>query len=49
MKRAIFLLILLPLLAAHSCKQPVKQEVTPETRMQWWSDAKFGLFIHWGV
>jgi alpha-L-fucosidase len=49
MKRAIFLLILLPLLAAHSCKQPAKQEVTPETRMLWWSDAKFGLFIHWGV
>src|SRR5215469_16311662 len=22
---------------------------TREERMQWWRDAKFGMFIHWGV
>jgi len=49
MKAFRLLFILLPLLAAHSCKQPVKQETTPENRMLWWTDAKFGLFIHWGV
>ena len=20
-----------------------------KSRMQWWKDAKFGMFIHWGV
>ncbi|HNX78957.1 MAG TPA: alpha-L-fucosidase [Prolixibacteraceae bacterium] len=49
MKKLMFLLLFLPLLAAHSCNPPAKQEITPETRMQWWTDAKFGLFIHWGV
>lgn len=28
---------------------PVKKEITPENRMDWWENAKFGLFIHWGV
>lgn len=31
------------------CSKPVKKEITPESRMEWWNDAKFGLFIHWGV
>lgn len=22
---------------------------TPDTRMAWWQDARFGMFIHWGV
>jgi alpha-L-fucosidase len=25
------------------------QELTQQQRMQWWDDAKFGLFIHWGL
>jgi len=20
-----------------------------DARMQWWKDAKFGMFIHWGI
>jgi alpha-L-fucosidase len=20
-----------------------------DSRMQWWKDAKFGIFIHWGI
>ena len=31
-----------------SCSTPVKKEAAPEDRMQWWNDAKFGMFIHWG-
>jgi alpha-L-fucosidase len=23
--------------------------LTDQTRMQWWEDAKFGLFLHWGL
>jgi alpha-L-fucosidase len=25
------------------------QEVSKDTRMKWWRDARFGMFIHWGV
>ena len=32
-----------------SCNQPHEQKTVAEDRMQWWKDAKFGLFIHWGV
>lgn len=31
-----------------SCSKPVKKEALPEDRIQWWTDAKFGMFIHWG-
>ena len=33
----------------NSCKQAPEQKTVPEDRMQWWNDAKFGMFIHWGV
>jgi alpha-L-fucosidase len=26
-----------------------KQDATREQRMQWWHQAKFGMFIHWGL
>lgn len=28
---------------------PAKQQVSPEERMRWWNQARFGMFIHWGV
>ncbi len=31
------------------CSSPVKKDIKTEDRMQWWTDAKFGMFIHWGV
>jgi alpha-L-fucosidase len=31
-----------------SCK-PVAKDTPEPDRLQWWTDAKFGLFIHWGV
>jgi len=31
------------------CSKTVKKEITPENKMEWWTNAKFGLFIHWGV
>ena len=27
----------------------VKQATTRDSRMAWWHDAKFGMFIHWGL
>src|SRR5579863_2464413 len=26
-----------------------KQAATREERMKWWHEAKFGMFIHWGL
>jgi len=26
-----------------------QQEMTRDQRMQWWREARFGMFIHWGV
>ena len=45
MKRIIFLL-LLPFFASG------QQKITPESieqKMQWFADAKLGIFIHWGI
>lgn len=49
MKSCWIYFAVLALLVVHSCNPPVKEKVVPEDRMQWWNDAKFGLFIHWGV
>lgn len=32
--------------------QPVlmaQKTITQDERMQWWRDARFGMFIHWGL
>ena len=43
----IMLLAGISLLFSCTQKQP-KVEITPEDRIEWWKDAKFGMFIHWG-
>ena len=35
-----------PLLNAQSMKKPVRQDTT---NMNWWENARFGMFIHWGL
>jgi len=38
-------------LPAHSQTKPSIGNETPGQkikRMQWWTDARFGMFIHWG-
>jgi len=40
------------ILALLICIQPVlfaQKTITQNERMQWWRDARFGLFIHWGL
>jgi len=55
-----FIVIALSALALSGCQQiarlPVvghllgqKRELTKDERMEWWRQARFGLFIHWGV
>ena len=29
--------------------QPVESKTERDARMAWWREAKFGMFIHWGV
>jgi alpha-L-fucosidase len=50
------LFILLLTISIASCKQqPPQTDYTKESkeaneaRMKWWHDARFGMFIHWGV
>jgi alpha-L-fucosidase len=42
--------IILGLIPAASCQwAPMVTDADANTRIQWWRDAKFGLFIHWGL
>lgn len=47
--KKLLLLSLLPILC-FSCLDRVREpEPTPhDIKMEWWRDAKFGMFIHWG-
>jgi alpha-L-fucosidase len=33
--------------SVHFCQS--QTEITRDERMQWWREARFGMFIHWGV
>ena len=55
-KKIVFLLSIgMALLLMMTCSTTSEKEVKVETapsdveRMAWWREAKFGLFIHWGV
>ena len=54
MSRLLTYLILTLLVFAVSCNQktPQTETVPPiddDERLEWWRDAKFGMFIHWGL
>ncbi len=34
---------------APSSPADLKQAATRDQRMKWWHEAKFGMFIHWGL
>ncbi|HVN58009.1 MAG TPA: alpha-L-fucosidase [Bacteroidales bacterium] len=56
-KSISILVVMLLAISLSACnkKQPPLPDFTKETkeatgaRMKWWHDAKFGMFIHWGV
>lgn len=48
MKRIDLFGIVLVFLMAFCTPKDAKKP-TGDDRMQWWSDARFGMFIHWGV
>jgi alpha-L-fucosidase len=42
--------IILGLIPAANCQwAPMVTDANADTRIEWWRDAKFGLFIHWGL
>ena len=51
--RARFVWVLLAVLTASSCARaqfaPIVSDKDAAARIAWWRDAKFGLFMHWGV
>jgi alpha-L-fucosidase len=47
MKRLYAILILVFIMGTIQ-SQP-NSPVNDSSRMDWWKDAKFGMFIHWGV
>ncbi len=44
----VFLVVFLPVLAALPTF-PDETETERDARMEWWRDAKYGMFIHWGA
>lgn len=49
MKALLFSLVLLGTIALPAAQPPPPAGPAPyHDRMQWWGDARFGLFIHWG-
>lgn len=59
MKNVILALVILAALLGTSCSQKAKKEqkgekvttvvnLNDDERMEWWRDASFGMFIHWG-
>ena len=45
---ALFLALTMTALAATPPSPPAK-EITQDQRMKWFREAKFGMFIHWGL
>ncbi|EOR94595.1 Alpha-L-fucosidase [Arcticibacter svalbardensis MN12-7] len=29
--------------------KPITKQIPKEQRMEWWQDARFGMFVHWGI
>ncbi|HBE41049.1 MAG TPA: alpha-L-fucosidase [Bacteroidales bacterium] len=44
MKKTLISILILAQLVLIRCQAPV----TKEERLEWWKDARFGMFIHWG-
>ncbi|MBN1781353.1 alpha-L-fucosidase [bacterium] len=52
MKKRLMITVLMTLLVAMSAFVRAAQSETPDqkdARMQWWREARFGMFIHWGI
>jgi len=51
MRPVVAIILGLSLLLSQGCS-PDKSgvgEISNEERMEWWQEARFGMFIHWGI
>lgn len=46
MKNFLFALVLSIIFVPSFCR--AENQISQEKKMQWWQDAKFGMFVHWG-
>ena len=42
-------LILLLVISLWFCPAGMASDLPKDTRMEWWREARFGMFIHWGL
>jgi len=49
MKTSIIAILLLTISTSTFCQLTTETREEKEERMAWWTDARFGMFIHWGV
>lgn len=49
MKRPLILVGIVMFIAFDACKEKEPRTKESGNRMEWWNDARFGMFIHWGV
>lgn len=45
----VLLMSALPICVAGFALEPAKSKSANSSRMLWWRDARFGMFIHWGI
>jgi alpha-L-fucosidase len=43
------LIFLLVMQALHAAPETAAAEPAKDRRLAWWREARFGMFIHWGV
>jgi alpha-L-fucosidase len=49
LKLLVLALITLAVIPISSAQLPKETEAQKAQRMKWWTDARFGMFIHWGL
>ncbi len=51
MRRIVIVIAILVLLFFQGCSpdQSKGVDISDEQRMEWWQEARFGMFIHWGI
>jgi alpha-L-fucosidase len=49
MKPALLLIVLLSFVTPLNALQLTETKVEHDRRMRWWREARFGMFIHWGL
>ncbi|MBI3921173.1 MAG: alpha-L-fucosidase, partial [Armatimonadetes bacterium] len=45
----VFVALVFPLLGCSGADSKPETKGSVEARTRWWREAKFGMFIHWGV